>query len=442
LSTHLPSWPETSTHHLPSGLELAVVPLPHLHVASVVLFVRVGSRYERAETNGLSHLLEHVLFRGCEGYPDTYALNTAIERVASGIDAATSRDFTTFEAACLPASVPEVLGLLGAMVTSPLIRDEDVAIEQRIIHEELQDELDAKGRDIDVDNLGKEALFGHSSMGMKVGGQLTRVRAFTAEQCREWHRDMYTAANMVLVVTGPVLTDVVVAAAERAFEGLPRGIAHAPRPAEVQAGLPAFGHTHHEGPQADLQLQWCLPPESDSDWPALFVAQRVLDDGTCARLRHRVVDQLGLAYHASADLESYEGLSILSCHTQTRAAQLAPTLDAMLALIDELAEGGPTDDELSRIHARLRMELAAVHDAPASVAYWVGLARLFPGLDTLPGRLARAFAVGPAEVAAAVARHLGRERLLVTVVGAVEPVARAALRRRVIAGRSALSTGA
>lgn len=441
MNKNLPPWPEASTHILDCGLELAVAPLPHLHVASVVLFVRVGSRYERAETNGLSHLLEHVLFRGCEGYPDTYALNTAIERVASGVDAATSRDFTTFEAACLPANVHEVLGLLGAMVKAPLIRDEDVAIEQRIIHEELQDELDAKGRDIDVDNLGKEALFGQSSMGMKVGGQLSRVRAFTAAQCRQWHAGMYTAANMVLVVTGPVSPEAVRDAAARAFAGLPRGSRHMPHAAAVQTGLPAFGHTHHDGPQADLQLQWCLPPESDPDWQALFIAQRVLDDGTCARLRHRVVDQLGLAYHASADLESYDGLSILTCHTQTRAAQLAPTLDAMLALVDELGAVGPTADELSRIQARLRMELAAVHDAPSSIAYWIGLARLFPGLDTLPARLARAFAVTSEQVAAAVARYLGRDRLLVTVVGSVEPVARAALRRRVMAGRSALSTG-
>jgi hypothetical protein len=94
-------WPAARNTRLPSGLELVVTPLTHLHLASIVLFVRVGSRYEDAAENGLSHLVEHVLFRGCERFPDTYELNAAIESIGTGIDAATSRDFTTFEATCL-----------------------------------------------------------------------------------------------------------------------------------------------------------------------------------------------------------------------------------------------------------------------------------------------------------------------------------------------------
>jgi predicted Zn-dependent peptidase len=440
--TDLPTWPTVNHHTLESGLQLVTVPLPHLHLASVVLFVRVGSRYETVERNGLSHLLEHVLFRGCEAYPDTYALNTAIERVASGVDAATSRDFTTFEASCRPADTADVLNLLGAMLSEPLLREADVEIEKRIIHEELQDELDTRGRDVDIDNLAKAALFGDSSMGLKVGGQLARVGRFTAADCRAWHEENYGAANMVLVVTGPIDPEVVRAAAEIAFARLPLGTRRDPRPARLVAELPAFIHADHDGPQVDVQLQWCLPSESDPDWPALFVIQRLLDDGTCARLRHRIVDQLGLAYHASADLESYEGLSILSIHTQTRPSQVLAVVDAIYALVDELALRPVADSEITRIHARLRLELASVSDSASSIAWWFGVERLFDGLDGLPRRLERAFAVTPAAIAEVAARRLHRGAVLLAAVGELEPVARAALRRRVKVARGALSGGA
>jgi len=436
------AWPVAHSASVANGLEVVVVPLPHLSTASIVLFVRIGSRYETAEINGLSHLLEHVLYRGCLAYPDTFSLNTAIEGVAAGLDAATSRDFTTFEAACLPERVGDVLGLLGAMLTKPLIRDADVAIEQRIIHEELQDELDAKGRDIDIDNLSKSALFGESSLGLKVGGELARVRRFTAEQCRRWHDRFYGAANMVLVVTGPVEADAIAEITNVAFADLPRGTRQEPLLTTLQAELPAFHFTFHEGTQADVQLQWCLPAEDHEDWPALFMAQRLLDDGTCARLRHRIVDQLGLAYHASADLESYEGLSVMSLHTQTRPQQILAAVDAIQDLLEDLASTPAPAAELSRVHTRLLIERAAVRDSASSIAYWFGIERLFPRLDGLPRRLERAFAVTAADIAAATAKHLKRGALLLSVVGDVEPITRAALRRRVNVGRSALSAGA
>lgn len=420
---------------LDNGLDVVVVPLPHLHVASVVLFVRVGSRYETPPTNGLSHLLEHVLFRGCEAYPDTYLLNSAIERIASGIDAATSRDFTTFEAACVPARVPDVLALMGAMFSAPHLRPEDVAVEQRIIHEELQDELDARGRDIDVDNLAKRHLFGEASIGLKVGGPLARVRQFTAADLRSWFERHYVARNMVLVVSGPVEPAAVRSAAAHTFGGLPSGEPATPAPARLVATLPDFHHTPHEGSQVDVQLQWVLPPESDPDWPALSMIQRVLDDGTCARLRHRLVDQLGLAYHASADLESHDGLSILTLHTQTRPAQVVAVVDAMLAIIDELATAPPDPDEFERVRGRLALELSSVRDSTSATAFWFGLERLLPGLDGLAVRLARAAAVGADAIPQVAARHLGRTGVLLTIVGDVDPLVRPALRRRVRGGR-------
>lgn len=413
---------------LPNGLRVVVTPLPHLSLASMVLFVRVGSRYEDPQDNGLSHLLEHVLFRGCAAYPDTHGLNAAIEGVGTALDAATMPDYTTFEAGFLPSRLPRMLEIVGAMLGAPLFTGVDV--EQRIITEELQDEIDATGRDVDPDNLSKMKLFPGCSLGLKVGGTLARVKRFTAEDCRRWHAAHYGARNMVLSIAGPVALEEVLAEAARAFGGLPEGARQAPKPVSVRADLPAFEFTRHAGPQADLQLSWVLPPESHPDFAALLLAQRLLDDGTCARLRHRVVDQLGLAYHAGAEIESYEGVAIFTIATQTRPNQAVQVIDAILATLGELAATTPPEAELERMRGRVELELGALRDSCAQTAYWHGLQVLQPDGDPIATRWRRLLEVTSDELMRAVRTHLDRKRVQLTAVGDLEPVWRAALRHR------------
>jgi predicted Zn-dependent peptidase len=425
--------PEPVVTILPNGLKVVATPLPHLSLTSVALFVRVGSRFETPSDSGLSHLLEHVLFRGSAAYPDTYGLNTAIEAVGTGLDAATSRDFTTFEATCLPTRVDQMLTILGDMITRPRFLGVDV--ERRIITEELQDELDQKGRDVDPDNLSKMSLFAGSSMGLKVGGLLSRVQRFDAEDCRRWHARHYTARNMVLAVTGPIEPAAIAKSAEAALGALPEGMLNVPPPPKIRSDLPAFEYTQHTGSQADVLLSWVLPAEDHADWPALSLAHRVLDDGTCARLRHRIVDQLGLAYHASADLETYDGLSILTIATQTRHSQVVPVVDAMMAVVEELSNDLVSDTELERMRSRLALELGAVRDSPSSTGYWHGLHHLYDAADGLASRWRRAFAVTPATLLGAVRTHLELRRAQLVVVGDVDPVGRATLRRRILARR-------
>lgn len=428
-----PGLPRATRVVLENGLVVVVTPQPHLSLASLVLFVRVGSRYEDPADNGLSHLLEHVLFRGCARYPDTHSLNVAIESVGTALDAATGPDFTTFEAVCLPERLEAMMGIVGAMMASPTFAG--VEVEQRIIAEELQDEIDARGRDIDPDNLSKMKLFPGSSMGLKVGGTLAGVKRFKESDCRRWHVRHYGARNMVLSIAGPVVAERVVAAARAAFGELAPGEATMPQPAKVREDLPAFEHTRHSGPQVDLQLSWVLPAEADPDWPALLLAQRLLDDGTCARLRHRVVDQLGLAYHAGADLEVYAGHSVFTVATQTRPAQAVQVLDAICEVLDELGREPAAEAELARMRGRIELEAASLADSTGQAAYWHGLAELLPqGSGGIAGRWRRTLAVTPEALMHAVRAHLDRKKAQLTVVGDLEPVWRAALRHRLRRG--------
>jgi len=421
-------WPAPVTRTLDNGLKALAVPLAHLHTAHVMLFVRVGSRFEPLDDNGLSHLLEHVLFRGCAAYPSTYDLNTAFESCSTGLNAATTRDFTFFEAGCAPRDVGRVLELLGAMMSAPTF--EGVEVEKQVIAEELQDELDSTGRDVDCDNLAKLSMFPGPGVGPKIGGRLKRIERFTEDDCRRWFAAHYAGRNMACAVAGPIDPEATLDAIARTLGALPAGAVCEPAPVRVRDELPALEYVRHVGSQTDLQVAWATVDETHPDWAALHFAQRLLDDGSCARLRHRVVDQLGLAYHAGAELEIYQGLSILAVETQTRHTMVTRALDALLEVVSALGAEAPETQEFERIRNRAAYELTSVRDSPGSAAYWFGLHALYGSSDVPETRAERLSRVTPEEVRAAWARHITPERAHLTVVGDLAPLDRAALRRR------------
>ena len=135
---------------LPNGLRLLTIETPHLHSASICLYVRAGSRYERQETNGLSHFLEHMLFRGSARYPSSFALNLAIEELGGTLYAETGRDYSLYQISLHPGHVARGMEILGDLFASPTFRDID--LERKIIVEEILEDLDDRGRNINLDD--------------------------------------------------------------------------------------------------------------------------------------------------------------------------------------------------------------------------------------------------------------------------------------------------
>src|SRR5512140_195454 len=111
--------PDVETTTLDNGLAVTTVALPHLHTAVCALFVKVGARFETPEDNGLSHFVEHMLFRGTEAYPTSLALNTAVEELGSTLHAETGRDYSLFQLALEPELVPQAITLLGELLGRP-----------------------------------------------------------------------------------------------------------------------------------------------------------------------------------------------------------------------------------------------------------------------------------------------------------------------------------
>src|SRR5512142_12379 len=153
-------WGEVHRAVLGNGLRVLTARSPGLHSAMIALYVRTGSRHETRAQNGVSHFLEHLFFRGSVGYPDTVAMNAAVEAAGGSLNGITARDHGCYYTPIHPHAVGTGLAVLGDLVRRPLLRE--MAVEREVILEEILDEVDADGRDIDPDNRSKRIAYaGH-----------------------------------------------------------------------------------------------------------------------------------------------------------------------------------------------------------------------------------------------------------------------------------------
>jgi predicted Zn-dependent peptidase len=405
----------TSRALLPSGLRLVTVELPHLHTASVVMYAKVGSRYETARNNGLSHFLEHMLFRGTARLPDAYLLNRQIEGLGGTLYAETGRDYSLYQIALHPESLVEGLHLFGEIFAAPAFSD--IEIERRIVLEEMLEDLDEDERLINIDDITRAAVWPDHPLGYRITGPLENVRRFTRADVRRHFGKFYGARNMVLAVSGACDHASVHREASRAFARLAPGTEQKVRPPRTRQSAPQVLFVENEGSQSAVQILFRALPELDPEYPSLLMLARCIDDGMSTRLHRRLCDELGLAYYVSASLEPFVDAGLFEIDATAAHENVLRLVEESLAICRAIAESGPTDDELQKAKRRYRWDLERSFDDADAMAGWWGGTSLFYPPATLAEKLARVERVTTEGVRAVARRIFRPERLTVACVG-------------------------
>ena len=405
---------------LRNGARLVVAPTPGLHSAMLGLYVRSGSRHEQPEASGVSHFLEHLVFRGSRGYPDSRAMNAAVEAAGGSLNAMTARDHTCFYTSLHPAGLETGIDVLVDLARHPLLRDMEV--ERRVILDEILDEVDSRGRDVDPDNLVKRLAFPGHGLGQKIAGSRGSVRALTEPALRAHHALHYTGANVVLVAAGPVSFDEVVALSAPRLGALPRGRVQPSQPAPPWPDGPTLRTVEHDDAQVEFSLAFPAVPERHRDHAAALVIRRLLDDGLSSRLPFEVVERHGLAYSIHASLETFEDSGLFTFEGACTPSRLERVAGEIFRVVAGLWSGILPADELARVKERHRMSLTFALDNPSELVGWFGTGELLGTDETLEERCRRVERVTAADVRR-VARDMFRRRQLVAV--AVGPGARA-----------------
>jgi len=402
---------------LGNGLRVRLIPLDHLQSATASFFVRVGSRYESRATNGLSHFLEHMLYRGTERHPRAHALNLAIERLGGTLDAATHVDFTSYDLTLPPETIADGTALLAEVLLQPLLTD--LKTEKQIIREEILEDLNETGEQIDIDNVSRALLYPDHPLGFSIPGPLANLEGFQSADLRRHHAAHYTGRNSVLCVAGAFDADEIRRAIEAGFEGMRGGNPIQPTPFHDHARS-RFAYVHEPGSQTEVRVSFHTPGMADPEAPTLLLLGRVLDDGLSTRVHQTICEDRGLAYEAFADGDSLEDCGVFDFGASVEHTKAPYLVETVLELVEGLRRDPPTDDEVEKAKRRYLWDLRTVRDDPEGTVHFVGGSALFglpEDLETIAAQVAR---VTPEDIQRAVQRHFDPDAAHLTCVGVLE----------------------
>jgi len=350
---------------LANGLRALVIHMPHSHRQVLHAQILVGSRFETEQENGISHFLEHMLYRGTTTHPSAHALSLVFERCGGTLMASTATDTGDLAIAVPPLNFEQVLTQFAEVYREPLFSN--LEIERGIVTEEILEGLDDHGACVDANDLIRALVFEQHPLGMPITGTLTQLKSFDLPQLRRHHQRFYTGSGTVLAVAGPLRAEQVLPAIEAAFSSLPRGeVVKLTAPA-AQAER-RFRYVAHKSSQTQLRVAFRAPSLHDPDEAAVEVLMRLMDDGMSTRLYHRLCDEKGLCYDVGGNYESYADAGLVELSAETGHERAAEVLEELLGIVRDLRDQGPTPDELVRVKQRFRWQLDVLLDSVADAA--------------------------------------------------------------------------
>ena len=420
--------PNHSRAELPNGLRLLAVALPHVHRVVLDAHLHVGPRYEQRERCGISHFLEHMLYRGTARHPSAHAQALAFEALGGTLVAATYVDHGSMTIGVPPRSWDNTLALFAELFQAPIF--DGIEIEKGIVREEILEGMDDDGTAIDADNLIREAVFPGHGLGFPITGTLSELAAFDRPGLSAHHQRHYVGSGTVLAVAGPIDPERVLLQLTQRFGDLPRGdiAVAAAAPGRARSG---FSFVRHSSSQTALRVAFRAPAQRDRLEPATDMLLRLIDDGMSTRLYHRVCDLRGLCYDVSAGYEAYADAGLFELCAETAHERAPAVLDELLGMISELREHGPEDGELDKARTRAAWQLEEVVDSPGELAELYAFGELMGGARTPAERHAELLAVTPELVREAAERVFRPDNLHVVAVGLASKKLKADLAKRI-----------
>ncbi len=333
---------------LSNGIRLVTVPMPHMHSAELVCYMDVGGRCEPAGLSGISHFLEHMVFRGTAEYPTSTELERAFEAIGGAVNASTDAETTCFHSRIHPACLAEGMALFASMLRRPVFRDIDT--ERRIILEEAREDYNEKGVQINQDNLMADLLWPGHPLGESLIGSPESLCNVELTKLKAYYHSWYLPQNLVICVCGPIAREEVCRAAELEFGDWAQGekLYALPAPEMLEDG-PESCWVQDSDSQISLQLAFRLPGRRDERTLAVRLLRRLLSWGGGARLPLRLREELGLTYSVEANCSMMDDTGYLAIDLSVAPENLELALSEVFKVLAELREQPIPVAELSAV---------------------------------------------------------------------------------------------
>lgn len=399
----------------PNGLVVLSERLPSVRSVALGAWVRTASAHEVPAQMGISHCLEHMVFKGTARY-SARELAVSLESRGGSLDAFTGRDSTSYQAHVLDEDLPLAADVLTELVRRPLLRHDDLALERNVILEEIAGVADTP--DDLVFEVHAETLWGGHPYGFSILGTAETVGALQAEQLAALHRARYVPRNMVVAAAGHVEHDALcdALASHGWFEPAPAEPVPAVAPSPAVRGVER--HVERDTQQVHVVLGTDTFRATDPRRYALSILVNHLGGGMSSRLFQRVREELGLCYAVYAYKQLMQAAGAVGIYVATGPETAAAAVDAIRTECAVLARTGLAPEELAAGRRQLKGQvMLALESTGARMSRLASTALSGEPYRRLDDILARIDAVTADDVAALAAEFLDPARFTTVRLG-------------------------
>ena len=342
---------ETST--LANGLRVITEVMTHVRSVSVGIWVGSGSRREMPEQNGISHFIEHMLFKGTTSR-SAEDIARSVDSIGGNLDAFTSKELVCFNTKVLDQHLPQAFDVLADLVLHPMFRDEDIEKEKGVILEEIKMEEDSP--DYLVHEIFTSNFWKDHALGKPILGTPQSVGRFDSAIVREFYNQVYSPANVVITAAGNLTHEGLLALVKQHFDALPKGPA---APVEAVPGTHARIALRNKKSLEQVHLCMGVPsyPLPHEERFACYVMNTLLGGGMSSRLFQNIRERQGLAYSVFSELNPYRDTGCLSIYAGTSVESAPKVVDSVLKEFRELKQEQVSHEELRRAKDHLKGSL-------------------------------------------------------------------------------------
>jgi predicted Zn-dependent peptidase len=404
---------------LPNGLIVLTERIDHMRSVAMGVWIKSGSRCEPAESCGISHFVEHMLFKGTHSR-SAQAIAREIDSIGGNLDAFTGKETICFNVKSLADHVPIALDVLTDLVLNPVFAAADIELERGVILEEIK--IDEDNPDVLVHELFTQSFWKDHPLGKPILGTSATVKRLGQQHLFDYHSDRFHGGNIVFSAAGNLDHDRFTEAVAGKFSALAGGATLHELPAPDPGARIVLRHK-----KALEQVQICLgvpaPPITDENRYATLILNTVLGGGMSSRLFQTIREERGMAYSIYSDLSPYRDTGTLCVYAGTSSGKALDVVDLILAEFRNLKQAALPEEELTRAKNQLKGNiLMGLESSNARMANLARQEMYFHEFITIDEIIACIDAVDARQVQSMAQRLFNPDRIAITLLGRLDGV--------------------
>ncbi|MCX6795427.1 MAG: pitrilysin family protein [Candidatus Falkowbacteria bacterium] len=354
---------------LSNGLRLIQAPLPGTRTATVLIIYKTGSKYEDRKTSGLSHFLEHVMFKGTDKRPNAAVISNELDSIGGEYNAFTSKEFTGYYIKADTAKFTRALDIISDMVTNSKFADEEINKERGVIIEEAN-MYDANPM-MKIEDVLEQVLYGDTPAGWDTVGFKENIKRWDSEDFKKYFDSQYGVNSATLVFAGNLPKDAN-KLAEKFFATLPKNKWHNKLAVKEKQSTPQLLVVNKKIEQTIFSLGVRTFKSGSKEEAATKLLGVILGGSMSSRLFSEVREKRGLAYSVRANVEFYSDCGYLTAVAGVKNEKLEEALNAVLSEFKKVKEELIPTVEIKKAKDLISGRLAIQLEASDDVANWYG----------------------------------------------------------------------